>query len=378
MSKLIKGFEDIDSAAIATFTDNKIGDEELDNTDIYKKPSSVNEYIDVVNRFCWFSSGMSTATAAAMAKIPKLVLVEKEQVLNSQLSQALYYLNTITNTGTNITSKAISKFSEFMGVSDDSQSDAQKKITEFKKLIRGKGVDDSTTKRLENNFLKSLIGLYLTKDTGFKYYLPYFEKPPSINNSWGSANNESVASGLINTGMDVVDEISSFVNLAQPGVYIQKAKHFSFADEGPSLTVKFPLFNTVSRNQGDISYQLNYELIWLLTYQNKPYKTSFARTLPPKIYDATIPGMMNMPYAYISNLEVNFVGTVRNKEVEIAGLGRFTAPIPDAYEVTIQFTSLLSDYANLMVGTGFHGNTVGNTVTVGKAATGGNAVSQEP
>ena len=366
MSKLIKKFEDVTTASIATFTKDTIGDEVLKNTDVYKKPESVSECIDVVKRFAWFSSGMSTATTAAMAKIPQLMLVEKEQVLNSQLSQALYYLNNTLNATQEVTSNVVSKFSEFMGVDDKSQSTAVKKIAAFKDFLQSKSVDKSTETRLESNFLKSLMGIYLTKDTGFKYCLPYFEKPPNISNNWDAPNNESVAGGIINTGMDVVDEISSFVNLAQPGVYIQKSKHFSFSEDGPSLTVRFPLFNTVTRNQGDISYQLNYELLWLLTYQNKPYRTSFARTLPPKIYDVTIPGMMNMPYAYISNLEVNFVGTVRNKEVEIADIGRFTAPIPDAYDVTIELTSLLSDYANLMVGKDFHGHTVGNTVTVGK------------
>lgn len=365
MSKLIKSFEDISNASIATFNGGKIGESTLDNTDVYKKPHPVGGTIDIVNRFCWFSSGMSNTTAAAIAKIPKLMLTEKEQVLNSQLSQALYYINSVAKAGTDV----VSKFAEFIGVDDKVQAAALTKLNNITTGVQGRTADPSTVKRLESNFLRSLIGLYLTEDTGFTYCLPYFEKPPSINNSWGASNNESVASGLINTGMDVVEEISSFVNLAQPGVYIQKAKHFSFAEEGPTLTVKFPLFNTVTRNQGDISYQLNYEFLWLLTYQNKPYKTSFARTLPPKIYDATIQGMVNMPYAYISSLEVDFVGTVRNKEVEIADIGRFSAPIPDAYEVTIQFTSLLSDYANLMVGSGFHGNTIGNTVTIGKTAT---------
>lgn len=369
MSKLIKSFEDVSNASIATFNDGKTGESTLDNTDVYKKPHPVGGTIDVVERFCWFSSSMSNTTAAAIAKIPKLMLTEKEQVLNSQLSQALYYINSVAKAGTDVAnSTVVSKFAEFIGVNDAAQSKALNKLNSIKASLQGKTADGGTVKRLESNFLRSLIGLYLTEDTGFTYCLPYFERPPSINNSWGASNNESVASGLINTGMDIVEEISSFVNLAQPGVYIQKAKHFSFAEEGPTLTVKFPLFNTVTRNQGDISYQLNYEFLWLLTYQNKPYKTSFARTLPPKIYDATIQGMVNMPYAYISSLEVDFVGTVRNKEVEIADIGRFSAPIPDAYEVTIQFTSLLSDYANLMVGSGFHGNTVGNTVTIGKTA----------
>ena len=68
-------------------------------------------------------------------------------------------------------------------------------------------------------------------------------------------------------------------------------------------------------------------------------------------------------------MNVDFVGTVRDKQVSIAGVGEFTAPIPDAYNVTIEVESLLSDYANLMVGTGFTTKIIDNTVQIG---TGGN------
>ena len=370
---LIKKFEKIESADLFNLAgDSSVGKNALINTDVYRKPVPEKEkgIIDVVERFSWFAGGASSKlTKAAIAKIPKVILVEKEQVLNSQISQALYFLNASLR-GVGDVGSALSKFSEYIGVdtskgtlagaAKDSVDEAFKKLQAGARKLSATGGD---TARLEANYLRSLIGLYVTEDTKFKYAFPYFDKPPEVRNSWGAPNNEGAANAIINTGMDIVEEVSSFVNIAQPGVYIQKSKHFSSMEEGPSITVKFPLFNTVKRGS-ELPYQLNYELLWLLTYQNKPYKTSFARSIPPKIYDVTIPGMVNMPYAYISSLSVDFIGTVRNKQINIADLGTITAPIPDAYNVTIQITSLLSDYANLMVGKGFGVSTIGNTVTL--------------
>ena len=84
------------------------------------------------------------------------------------------------------------------------------------------------------------------------------------------------------------------------------------------------------------------------------------------MYDVTLPGLVNMPYAYIKSLRVDFKGTVRNKSFYINGLGNITAPIPDAYEVTIELQSLILDYANLMVGEGFGVRIIDNEVSVGR------------
>ena len=219
---------------------------------------------------------------------------------------------------------------------------------------------------LTANKLKSLVGIYLTEPTGFKYVFPYFENPPSIQNSWEGTSTENAPSMVAGLAGDIeaaADSVASSVNITQPGVFIQKAKSYKVNEQGQSITVKFPLFNTVKRGN-DVPYQQNYELLWLLTYQNKPFKTSFTRVRPPKIYSVTIPGMVSMPYAEISRLQVDFIGTTRNKTVEIGGKS-FQSPIPDAYEVTIELTSLLADYANTMVGDSFQTTVDGERVVIG-------------
>lgn len=377
----IDKFEKVEETRLATFLKSGSQDATIPNDDAYRKPIPKSTCIDVIRDFSWFAGGASSAlTQAAIAKIPNLFMVEKEQILNSQLSQALYYFKAAQR-GIDSARDVTSQMKQWLlGDGEETGALAQIAASGLDGIDAGlslvdRGADflsqnfagssNAENNRLTQNYLRSLIGLYLTKDTGFKYCLPYFENPPTITNNWGNADNQGLIRGAINTGMDMVNEVAQAVNLSQPGVYIQEAKYYNFNDEGPSLTVTIPLFNTVKRGS-KVPYIQNYEFLWLLTYQNKPYKTSFARTMPPKMYDVTLPGLVNMPYAYIKSLRVDFKGTVRNKSFYINGLGNITAPIPDAYEVTIELQSLILDYANLMVGEGFGVRIVDNEVSVGR------------
>jgi len=114
-------------------------------------------------------------------------------------------------------------------------------------------------------------------------------------------------------------------------------------------------------------------LLWLLAFQNKAYKTSFSRTPPPKIYSVNVPGQFSMPYAYISNMSVDFIGTVRKQRVFVPsgtgvgtiGIKPIETPVPEAYEVSLEFTSLIKDYGNTMLGNQFSTSIIDNTVTFG-------------
>ena len=120
--------------------------------------------------------------------------------------------------------------------------------------------------------------------------------------------------------------------------------------------------------------QQNYELLWLLAFQNKPYKTSFTRTPPPKLYSVNVPGQFSMPYAFISGMDVSFEGTVRKTSVTVpSGNGEGTigskviqTPVPEAYKVTLEFTSLIGEYGNTMISDAFSSSINGNRVTIGK------------
>ena len=195
--------------------------------------------------------------------------------------------------------------------------------------------------------------MYITEATGFQYVFPFFEGiPHSVSNSWASSTQLSNPfTSTLQKGMEYIDRAASTFNIQAPGTYIEKPKYFQYPGEGESLTVKLPLLNTLKKND-KVPYQQNYELLWILAYQNKPYRTSFSRILPPKLYNVAIPGIKYMPYAYISKMDVNFLGTRRRLPVNTPG-GKAVTSIPEAYEVSITFTSLIADTGNLMVNKGF-------------------------
>ncbi len=340
---------------------------DTDNKPILKPNRKI---IDVVNDFSWYAG--PTSSEAALNKVPCIFLTEREQLLSSLISGALYYLNASANV---IDASLKSNFIQST-LKKIQASEATKKAFEgagsfldgFQARTSGTDTDRAL---LRQNNLKSLEGIYFTRPTGFQYRLPIYESPTITTGEWGETGGDNLISKFIDKGMKTVNTISDVVNIAQPGVYIEKPMYFQ--EPSPrSETVTFPLANTIRR--GTVSpIQQNYELLWLLAFQNKPYKTSFGRTPPPKIYSVSVPGQFSMPYAYISNMSVDFQGTIRKSKVYVpTGNGSGTinsklieTPVPDAYQVSITFSSLIKDYGNTMLGDNFNTSLDGNTVIFG-------------
>lgn len=328
----------------------------LPNTDkeVTLKPKS-GGIIDVVSDFTWSASNITTDV---MKKMPKVMLTERRQELNSTISSALYYLNAVRNAGSTLGGDALTELNTKLNslVSGakvgDTITNAAKNINNF---IRSNAVSSDDTALLTTaDYLKSYLGIYYTKKTGLQYVLPYFgDNLIGIDNSFASSAQEKTGVGtILEAGQDIVNQASSTINLTQPGSYIERPKHYQYPTEGKSITVTFPLVNTYKRNN-KLPYQQNYELLWILAFQNKPYRTSFSRIMPPKIYTLTIPGQEFFPYCYISNMTVNFNGTRRLLPVTLPTGKTVDAPIPEAYVVSITFTSLLASIANTMVSGSF-------------------------
>jgi len=341
--KFIKDFKEFTTANLNTITgDSSKDDGILANKDTLLEPVPSGKIIDVL-QMPWYAG--KTASSSRLNKIPRGYIVERKQKLNSLLSGAIYYLGTVLDATKNLTPDGIKSL-----LGDITKKMPTSAIGGFAKtkdeFIKSL---ESDRRLLERNNLNSLLGIYLTEETGFKYALPYLNGPIGVNSNWGDEGSGAL-NGLINAGMSIIDEISKITNVTQPGVYIQKPKYFNFEQEGKSVSFNFPLLNTVTNDRA-FDYKSNYELLWLLTYQNKPFKTSFARTTPGKIYTVEIPGVVSMPYAYISEMSIDFRGTIRQLPVDTPKV--YNAPIPEAYVVNITFTSLLTDFANTMKGSGF-------------------------
>ena len=374
--KFIKeDFKESGSAELNTIG-NAFADISYKNTDPQEEPVNATPVIDVL-QMPWYAG--DKASSSKINKIPRGYIVERKQKLSSIISGAMYYLGGVITEGAAIggagkaAGKAVAKTDagQAVGSAAGAVGNAVSSFTpDSVKSLLGKinisgpsinafdtfndtkaAIDkalQSDRRLLEKNNLSSLLGIYLTEETGFKYAFPYLNGPIGVNSNWGGEG-EGAISGIVNKGMSIVDELARITNVTQPGVYIQKPKYFNFEQEGKSVSFNFPLLNTVKR--GSYDYKSNYELLWLLMYQNKPYKTSFARTNPGKIYTVEIPGVVSMPYAYISEMSVDFRGTIRQLPVDTPK--KYNAPIPEAYVVNITFTSLITDFANTMQGSGF-------------------------
>jgi hypothetical protein len=317
------------------------------NTDNEFRLSNKTSVIDVVNDFVWTSSSVKNSNT----KVPYLYAVELRQMQNSLVSSALYYINAISNS--NITSKGTEALDALISKVTGSESgNVTSALTKFKNKINSfitAGVDKS----ILSSYLNSYLSMYLTERTGFKYSFPFFEgKPHNITNGWQSSMQvKPTFGGMVDKAIDWADTQAATINIMAPGTYIEKPKYFHFPEEGESVTFTFPLINTLKKSSY-VPYQQNYELLWILAYQNKPFRTSFSRILPPKLYTVSVPGMKFLPYAYISNMDVQFLGSRRLLPVNTPK-GEIKTSIPEAYQVSITFTSLIADVGNLMVSNGF-------------------------
>ena len=352
----------------------------MQNTDPLVKLVSTGTIIDVVNDFAW---SISPRNLQGLKKVPVMYLQEREQVPNSLISSALYYINAVDTGVKNqeTLQKIRTKLDTLFGaMSLGPTYNLEDNV--FEKLMKSVNTELSRDQVLLDDKLKSYIGIYLTKPTGFNYALPFFnETPLKARNAWGY-DQGLLSDGLketINLAQQAVEQTAALFNITQPGTFIEKPKYFQYNNEGESVTVSFPLFNTIKKTD-KLTYQQNYELLWILAFQNKPYRTSFSRISPPKLYSLSIPGQTYMPYCYISNMDVSFGGTRRNLPVTIPAPNQETGAadlktvgnqgpvrsvtrtvevaIPDVYMVTLTFTSLLADVANTMVDSGFTGRKI--------------------
>lgn len=339
------------------------------NTNLELRPVG-SGIIDIVRDFDWNGNKI----LQAYPKFPKIYMFERTQVESSLISSYYYYITNILNSINSVegitpgggrvegligggAQRILDKLSDFVGRAAKGTLElgglasnnavargAESFVDFFSKIYQDIKNAGSADEVLLGEFLKSYLGIYFTRRTGFVYVLPYFNNSfQGGSTTWSPTSNQPMLQGMVDNLAD------TYIPLFSPGAYIEQPKYFNFQQaEGESIDIEFPLLNTVSQ-----TYKKNYELLWILAFQNKYYRQGFASVRPPKIYTVQIPGVKYMPYAYISNLSIDFAGTRRLLEVETPR-GVVEAPVPDAYIVKMRITSLLSDTANAMLTDHFH------------------------
>jgi hypothetical protein len=110
-----------------------------------------------------------------------------------------------------------------------------------------------------------------------------------------------------------------------------------------SYTIQFPLLNTASED--DI--QRNWELCYLLSYQNLFNKKTYFTAIPPVYYEVYIPGVHYSKASYVSHLKIQNKGNIRNLTYDWSGTNQ-NYNIPDCFVVTMTLTDLLMPSQNQM------------------------------
>jgi hypothetical protein len=328
--------------------------------------SSGGGAIDVVNDFQWT---VSPPGASSRQEVPNIELREKRLRTNSYIAAAAYYLASgasstgtilgraagmLGQSGSSITSALNSPaLQSVAGLGNITAQGIEQTLLNFGSgLTTGNSsVRDLLSQNAEglgSQYLKPYEGLYLTEDTGFFYNMPYFsDEFNTVNNAWSEQDmtGESLAKQATDTMYGAAMSLARFANFTEPGVYIERPKFFNFVGTGETIAFTFPLINTGYATYADISK--NWQLCFLLVYQNRPNRRSRELIDPPAIYEVTIPGVRYMPYAYISRLNIGFKGARRQMGID-APPGGVTSIVPDAFEVSITLTGLVPESKNFL------------------------------
>ena len=314
--------------------------------------------IDIIRDFSWTLTPLNEKT---VANVPVIYLNEYYQI-ESQLNQALLPYgggglpklgnNTSTLGGLINFATALTKYTT-IGSNSTNNSDLYK-------------------------------GLFDHLHPGFKYVFPNFSKTfYDIGNTWertdildtllglseqagslaqkGIAGVVTTAGKKLKTGEQIIDLVNKLprqlknlelFNLASgnPTVGLMDPPSIWQSSDKRNITFEFPLYNinVFKDSTPTDTIAKNWELCYLLTYQNLVNKKNFYTGIPPVFYEVIIPGIHYCKASYMSNISITNVGNIRNLKLDVNGNTNVSVNVPDAYMISITLTDLLMPSKNLL------------------------------
>lgn len=370
--------------------DFKTGDSsnlnKLLKTRAYGSDSPLAKPIDVNNDFPWTVNPKSSRK-----DVPVIQLIEHRILYNSIVSNLVYSVEAAADSGyaiANLATDAVVGAGKGIAslVQTDDQAATDTGSAEAEDEQTQEGIFSKAQRTLSTSYdklatlggyrrlpqaLKPYQGLYATEPTGFNYFFPYLtDTAYEVNTTFGDAEG-NLLSPILDTVSGLAQGLAGIANILKPGTYIEKSQQFNMGQTGRTLNFKIPLLNTLS----DKDISTNWQLIFGLIYQNRPGRISKSIIDQPVIYEVNLPGVAHMPYAYISRLSVNFLGSRRlmNLEVPVADeegtdIGTITTTVPDAYELDITVTGLNEETRNML-----YANITKSKLTVNSAVNPGEA-----
>lgn len=199
---------------------------------------------------------------------------------------------------------------------------------------------------LRDPYMAGYLGLFdYSKPTGFWYTLPYFsEISTEITNSYATLDIlEQLKSILPGSVAGIAADLFAFYSLTEletkyPRVGLMDRPKIWESSNPRQINIRFPLYNT--KNEEDIIK--NWELCYLLTYQNSFNKRDFITGIPPVFYTVYIPGQYFSIAAYVSDIRIYNRGNIHYMSVN----GKFRN-IPDVYEIDMTLTDFVMPSQNM-------------------------------
>lgn len=248
--------------------------------------------------------------------------------------------------------------------------DESNKPSNYTDIIEERAKSESQTTNILNQIIKNYPDLApyqmmysFDKTDCLNYVFPYFDDDfISFNANFSDtpqegndihqvvANNFTTLTGLgtlLQQGGslgDLMAEGNTFT-WSNHGIYLEKPKYFQYGYEQDLANIKFILYNTV--NHGTILdkpvWQKNYRFIKSFVLKNLPYKLDSFKYKTPALYEVSIPGVKYFPVSFVARMTVKGLGTRRYLSYD----NNQKVLVPDAWEINIEFRSLLYKSANL-------------------------------
>ena len=305
---------------------------------ISSKSSTTPGIIDVYAGFDWTTSSHNQQVDTL--KTP-FASVEEYRILNNSIfSSILYYTEAAVEAGDRTLngSGITTKFTNII----DSVKD--KFIGTLNNL--------ASLQQPQSNspWLAPYDHMYSYEPTNFRYFFPYFTDE-AFNEVFASSSWSNINLPIVSAIQQTAKSVAEVSRIITPGTYVERPKMFDMSQAGnPTVSIRFPLLNTQTYE----SAIRNYQLLWLLVFQNTAFRATKSVIEMPKIYRVRVPGVKHLHLAYISQLSINFIGNRRGVDMQMPsnsiGLNSQSHVImPDAYAVEIKFTSLFSNASNMML-----------------------------
>lgn len=302
--------------------------------------------VNVVSDYRWTLSPKSSRLDT-----PYIYMIERRLTNNVLLQQLLYNISAGAEVGLDVVNFINNKLTTL----DGNEPQFQTSNDEIKRKL------GTTDESVESPYR----GLYALEDTGWSFVFPYFDNNNhQLNNSWGEVKGSGIigdTSDAIRSGIGSIAEganiaasaLGSLANQftqnnnaqARIGTYIESAKQFNYGNSSASYRITFDLLNT--HDTDDIIK--NWELCFLLIFNNLPNRKTKTVFDPPAVYEIEIPGVRRSPISVIKGLKIDFLGATRIMDLQVANLDRKTRTlVPEVYRVNIDIEDLLPESKNFL------------------------------